>query len=105
MENSSTGGNAFLKSFKWEQGDTILASNITYKSIDKAVEYMNMSGKINVLKVDFTKQSFKSKESVLQAYKDVVEKHRGPIKLALLDHTSSTPMVIFPIQEITNYFA
>ena len=62
-----------MKSITWKEGDTILASNITYKSIEKTLDYLKLKYNIKVLKVNMNQQTFQTKESVLNAYKEVVE--------------------------------
>ena len=50
-----------------------MASNITYKSIEKTLDYLKLKYNIKVLKVNMNQQTFQTKESVLNAYKEVVE--------------------------------
>ena len=57
VENASDACNCAINSIKWEEGDKILITNISYSMVKKTVDYMCKRYKINKLIVQFDDNS------------------------------------------------
>ncbi|MCX7833259.1 MAG: aminotransferase class V-fold PLP-dependent enzyme [Ignavibacteria bacterium] len=97
VNNATTGVNTILKSYDFEPGDEILITNQIYPACKNAVHFIanKLSLTVNEIKI---KLPIKNKFEIVNT---IASSITPKTKLALIDHVSSIPGIIFPVKEIT----
>jgi selenocysteine lyase/cysteine desulfurase len=96
VENASQGINAVVRSLNFKPTDTVLLTNVTYGMARNAVLFAQKRFGFNIITVDL---SFPTDENqILEAFRPHLE--GGNVTLALFDHISSGPAVIFPLDKL-----
>lgn len=98
VQNATIGVNTVLKSLDLKHGDEILFTNQIYPACRNTVLFLNEIRGINFKEVKIKLPASGKEEIVNQILDDVNEK----TKIALIDHISSLPGMIFPVKEITD---
>jgi selenocysteine lyase/cysteine desulfurase len=56
------------------------------------------------MKLDFTAEDLQTPESIQLKVEDFVNSYPKKIKMVVLDHISSTPSIVFPIDTLSEFF-
>ncbi len=97
VNNATTGVNTILKSYNFKQGDEILITNQIYPACRNAVNFVARSKSLSVNEVKIN-LPVKDKSQIISSIASAIT---PKTKLALIDHISSIPGIIFPVKEIT----
>lgn len=109
-ENATECINAILKSIEFDCGgnEVILTTNLNYYAILMAIEYtstyrFSKSNQIHVHKIDL-KVPLKSKDDIISSFdeacRELVDRKKLRLRLAVVDHISSATAILYPITEI-----
>jgi isopenicillin-N epimerase len=96
VTNATAGVNAVLRSLAFKPGDEILITDHAYEACAKAAQYIaaRSGARVVVAQVPFPIQS---KIEVLDA---VLEAAGPQVRLAMLDHVTSSTALVWPIKEL-----
>jgi isopenicillin-N epimerase len=97
VQNATIGVNTVLKSLDLKPGDEILFTNQIYPACRNTVLFLNETKGISFKEVEI-KLPVSNKEEIIN---QIVEGVNEKTKIALIDHISSLPGMIFPVKEIT----
>eukprot|EP01016_Furgasonia_blochmanni_P015176 TRINITY_DN1820_c0_g2_i2.p1 TRINITY_DN1820_c0_g2~~TRINITY_DN1820_c0_g2_i2.p1 ORF type:complete len:443 (+),score=54.87 TRINITY_DN1820_c0_g2_i2:98-1426(+) len=100
VENASQGISAIIRSLEWTSGDKALAFDIAYDSVREALNFIHDRYGVELIKVNLTEEVLQSDKLIVQRVQEAVNQNPG-IKLAVIDHISSTPSLILPLEDIT----
>ncbi|CAJ0951766.1 unnamed protein product, partial [Mesorhabditis belari] len=105
VENVTCGINAVLKtslpSFQ-KPGGTILYTNQGYGSVIYTIKEAAKQHQMKTHELDI-KLPIQSKDSLIKLFEEEIEKI-DDLRLAVIDHISSTTAIMFPIEELTELF-
>ncbi len=98
VNNATTGVNTILKSYNFKEGDEILITNQIYPSCRNAVNFVAKKNSlfVNEVKINLP---INDKSQVISLISSAITPRT---KLALIDHISSIPGIVFPVKEITD---
>ncbi|CAD5125164.1 DgyrCDS13407 [Dimorphilus gyrociliatus] len=99
VENATRGVNDALKSLKLQANDGILLNNFSYSSIKNIAKQQSETLGAIVHSLDI-KFPIPTKEEIVRQYTEYMDAHPG-IKVAIIDHISSIPSILFPLKELT----
>lgn len=90
--------NCVIKSLNFNVGDAILITNHTYGAIRNTVDYYmsKAGGKIITINIAFP---IESEREICDMYADVLA-HNPCIKLAVIDHITSSSALLMPVKEL-----
>lgn len=96
VPNATYGVNAVLRSFSWQPGDHILATNHGYNACHNAVRFLceRYGVKLNIAEIPFP---LTSSDQALEA---IVSQVTPETRLALIDHVTSATALVLPIHRI-----
>ena len=104
VENATEAINSVLKSVKYQEGETILIFDIAYRMVEEVCVYLVERYKLNLVIMPTTEEILNSKEKIVGLVEDYIQKLSSKIKVAIIDHISSTPAVVLPLQDILKLF-
>ncbi|CAF0829738.1 unnamed protein product [Rotaria sordida] len=106
IDNATAGINAILKSplpiFTSTTGGTILCTNLAYGSVLFTIEETARERNMKIRKINI-QLPIESKQAFIQQFKN--ELNKGDIeniRLAVIDHITSTTALLFPVDELTD---
>lgn len=97
VASASDAVNAVLRSLL-NNGDKVLVSTWTYGMTLKTLDYLNERG-LNIIKITLNFTLPCTNADLLSAYKQAFDTHPD-VRLAIVDHITSGPAVIFPLKDI-----
>jgi hercynylcysteine S-oxide lyase len=103
VENASGAINSVMRSMNWEAGGIILYLSSAYAMVKNTASWLarTSGGTVEIVEVklgpDFP---MAGDDSVLNPLRDALKKHRGKVKLLVVDHITSVPAVTLPVAEI-----
>lgn len=97
VQNATQGVNTVLKSLDLKKGDEILFTNQIYPACRNTILFLNYSGGVSYSEVKINLPVTDTEEIINQISESINENTR----IALIDHISSLPGMIFPVKEIT----
>lgn len=96
VNNATTGVNAVLRSMRFEPGDEILLTDLTYGAIEYTAQFVARQFGAKVVRLE---TPFPTPDP--QVYVDVIAKAITPrTKLLIIDHIASESALILPLKEI-----
>ncbi|CAM4743331.1 unnamed protein product [Rotaria magnacalcarata] len=106
VDNATVGINAILKSplssFTSKPGGTVLCINLAYGSVLFTIEEMVKHRNMKMRKIDI-QLPVKSKQDFIQQFEDELRKGDVEnIRLAVIDHITSSTAILLPINELTD---
>ncbi|UJR26025.1 hypothetical protein I4U23_007371 [Adineta vaga] len=105
VDNATVGANAIIKSLPSlisSTGGTILCTNLAYGSVFFTIEETIRQFGWKLRKIDI-KYPIKSKEEFIQQFQDELDKgDLQDIRLAVIDHITSSTALLLPIEELTD---
>jgi len=104
IENASDGANAILRSILTKPKEKVLVFDLTYPMVRNTLSYLKDMFEIEIITVVLIREVLNSDEKILAIAEDTIEKNGGKIKLAIYDHISSQPSLIFPVNALTQLF-
>ena len=100
VDNATVGANAIIKSAK--PGGSILCTNLGYGAVLFTVEEAAKQRNMQVRMIDI-RFPIESKQAFVQQFKDELNKgDTENIRLAVIDHITSSSAVLVPIEELTD---
>lgn len=104
VDNATVGVNAILKSNFFPDGGTILCTSLGYGAVLFTVEETAKQRNVNVRSIE-VKFPIETKENFIKLFENELKKYyRGEIRLAVIDHITSSTAMVFPIEELTELF-
>lgn len=100
IQNASDGVNAILRSMITKQ-EKILMFDIAYPMVHGTLAYLKEVFQIEIEKITVNNEILNSDDLILETVEETIKKSKKPIKLAIIDHISSIPSVIFPVKRLT----
>lgn len=97
VNNATTGVNTILKSYDFNAGDEILITNQIYPACKNAVNFVAKKYSLNVNEVKISLPVKDNSQIISLITNSITPKTR----LALIDHITSIPGIIFPVKELT----
>jgi len=101
--STTSGMNAIFRSMVFNFGERILHFNTIYGSMGKLIEYIVDSSKGAVSTLIFNATYPMSNTELVTQLESFLDDHKDPdhpIKIALIDHITSVPGVILPLEQI-----
>lgn len=95
-ENATTGMNTALRSLKWEKGDKIVISNVMYYSCKTLVDYLEYTYGVEPVRIEI-ELSDRAENIVAKFDKEL---QQPKVKVCYVDHVSSSPSVMVPVETI-----
>ncbi|KAJ6632826.1 Hercynylcysteine sulfoxide lyase, partial [Pseudolycoriella hygida] len=95
--------NAIFRSTVFELGERILHVNTIYDSMDSLIKFICDYSKGAVSALTFNVTYPISNDEIVKNFEEFLETHNDPshpIRIALIDHISSSPGAIFPIDKV-----
>eukprot|EP00123_Amoebidium_parasiticum_P021960 comp7695_c0_seq1/m.3329 comp7695_c0_seq1/g.3329 ORF comp7695_c0_seq1/g.3329 comp7695_c0_seq1/m.3329 type:complete len:420 (-) comp7695_c0_seq1:525-1784(-) len=108
VENATVGGVIVAQRVMWgfmegefQKGDVVLLMNCSYGSVKKMFRgYCERAGaRLVYLNVPFP---LEREEQVIEELQRILDEEKGRICLAVLDHISSMPSMVFPIKQMVS---
>nr|XP_002735747.1 PREDICTED: uncharacterized aminotransferase C660.12c-like [Saccoglossus kowalevskii] len=97
--NVTTAINGVLRSKKWQPGDAILITNLTYPAVSfTTVDVSERMKDVKIVKAEIN-FPIKNKEQILETYREALDANPG-IKLAIIDHITSYMTLVMPVKEL-----
>jgi isopenicillin-N epimerase len=105
VENVTSGVNAVLKSLSifTPPDGTILCTNLAYGSILYTIEQAAKQQGMH-LRIINIELPIESKQAVIEKFEELKKEDMKNIRLAVIDHITSSTSVVLPIEEITELF-
>jgi len=104
MVPNATGGiNAVFRSLKFTAGDKIMHFNTIYGAMKSLIQFISDSNNGTVTPVEFVVNYPMSNAELLESFVNFLDANHSPespIRIARVDHISSTPSFINPIEEM-----
>ena len=100
IQNASDGVNAILRSIITKP-ERILMFDIAYPMVHGTLAYLKDVFKIDIVKITLNNEIINSDDLILEIVEETIKNSKEPIKLAIIDHISSIPSVIFPVKRLT----
>ncbi|KAL7935766.1 PLP-dependent transferase [Trichoderma chlorosporum] len=99
IPNATTALNTVLRNLKYEPGDMIAYIEGTYGAIEKTVDYLVETTPVESVRVPFdpTKDD---DDTLLRAFRSVLQEHQGRIRLAIFDTIMSMPGLRMPFERL-----
>ncbi len=98
VDNATSGINAVLNSFDFNEGDEVLILDLAYGAIRNALEYAARRHGLTIREIEIA-LPVPDVEMVI----DTIQRAIGPkTRLAILDHITSESALILPLQEIAS---
>ena len=98
-KNTTYGLNTVISSFKFDQNDSILITNLTYNATINMVNNVKDKYKTKILIQEI---SFPiSYNSIIRDYEEIINKNKN-IKLIIMEHITSPTAILMPIKELIN---
>lgn len=96
VDNATTGANAVLRSFPFEQGDEVLVTSIGYGGVNNAVSYVTERSGATMRTVQMPAAG-----SPPEQFVDAVDAAIGPrTKITVIDHISAETALLLPVADI-----
>ena len=90
---------AVIQSVQWKKGDVVVTSDVLYHAVNDALAYLQRKHELEWIIVD-TPHGAKS-EDIFGQWSNTLVQHRDKqIRLAIVDHISSKPTILFPVEKI-----
>jgi selenocysteine lyase/cysteine desulfurase len=107
IENASGAVNAVIRSLSTQPGDIIIQFSIAYGMVKETVKYVEQTGDLHVITIpvffhgDATMPTSTGGVDLVKALSSVMsDLDASKVKLVLLDHISSLPAVILPVEDL-----
>ncbi|ODM97586.1 hypothetical protein Ocin01_09069 [Orchesella cincta] len=103
VPNTTGGMNAIFRSLVFAAGERILHFNTIYASMGAIIQYLVDKSNGSLSKLVFNVTYPMSNEDLLQKFETFLTKNedpKHPIRIALIDHISSVPGVVNPVDKI-----
>jgi len=104
VENATEGVNSVLKSLKYKEGDVILLYDTMYRMVEEVSRFLMEKFKIEVVIMPTNKEILNSSKKLIGLAEEYITKYSNRIKVAVIDHVSSFPSIIFPVKELVQVF-
>jgi len=104
VENATEGVNSVLKSIKYKEGDVILLFDTMYRMVEEVSRFLEEKFKIEVVIIPTNKEILNSSKKIIGLVEEYISKYSNKIKIAVIDHVSSFPSLIFPVKEMIQTF-
>ncbi|CAO1621690.1 unnamed protein product [Jaminaea pallidilutea] len=104
IHNTTTGTNAILRSFPWEQGDHVLAFTTVYGALDKTMDFVSETHPFAPVKIKIDVKYPRSHDEVVAAFETRLKqlKESGKrVRIAMFDAVTSHPGVVVPWERLT----
>lgn len=100
VQNTSTGYNTVLKSFKWKPGDIVLGTNHSYCGVVCASEAATKAYNVKDVKTEYLQLKFpiESEDDIVEMYRQYFKINQ--VKLAVIDHITSVSACKMPIDKL-----
>lgn len=100
VSNATTGLNTVLRNMVFRPGDKIAYVQGIYGATEKTVDYMVETTPVESVCVAFDPIA-DDDDKLLRAFADVLESHRGHVRLAIFDTVMSMPGLRMPFEGLT----
>jgi len=102
VENASAGINAVLRSLlsNFPRGSKVLCYSFAYMMVKNTLSYLSSREDFEIVEVviDLPTTDYE----IIRKTEEKFKEYEGQIKLAILDHISSSPAMILPIKQLVN---
>lgn len=99
VHNATDGINTILKSMLKRKQDKLLIFSVAFGTVKKTAKYLKDTIGIEVIEIYLDEETLNSDEKILEKLNRCL-KTNSDIKLASIDHISSTPVKVFPVEPI-----
>nr|XP_022334137.1 hercynylcysteine sulfoxide lyase-like isoform X2 [Crassostrea virginica] len=99
VQNATSGVNTVLRAFPWKQGDEILTTTYTYKAVQNTCHRMSQLSigcKVHQFEIRFP---ISDESELTKAMTSCLDQNPN-IKLAILDHITSSTALVFPLKKM-----
>jgi isopenicillin-N epimerase len=96
IENASSGFNAVLRSFRFEKGDKVLVTSIGYSAVLSTLKLIRKQSGIEIVTVHIPIPT--NENEIIQRIQREIMNNK--IKFCILDHISSFPTMVLPIERL-----
>jgi len=100
LDSISEGISSILRSYPFEKDDYLLVFDYSYPMLRYVAQFCDDAKIVKMAKLHMTIDMMKTKKAAFQGIKDLIENFPGKIKMALIEHITSMPSVIFPAKEL-----
>lgn len=104
VDNATEAINSVLKSIAYQAGDIILIYDVAYKMVEEVCTFLAEKYGLKLVIIPTSNEILNSKEKLVGLAEEYISKYSNQIKIAVIDHITSAPSLIFPVKELIPLF-